>query len=156
MGVYDFFKGQCPNCPKTLDDHSEFGICGDIQTKYFITDESCFREFFPGNKVPFAPGENFIIGRTCCCNTIIKACFDGDKLLEYTVVVKEKFKYIKNEMNNSFQKFYMPQKDLDWWEHRNKWIQNDIEKYIVQIAWRPQKISYYLSLGYTLEQICSF
>lgn len=90
MGVYDFFKGQCPKCDHNIDHHPEFGVCGDIQTKYFITDHTeCFRDFYPGKKVPFAPQNNFIIGKTCCCNTLIKACFDKNILAKYEIASKE-------------------------------------------------------------------
>lgn len=91
MGVYDFFKGTCPNCKHELDEHPKYGKCGDIQTKVFIDynqeETECFRDFKPGCKVPFAPKHNFIIGRTCCCNTLLSAIFEGNTLLRYEIVV---------------------------------------------------------------------
>lgn len=50
MGVYDFFKGPCPNCPKDIDYYPKIGDhCGEIQTKLFSTPDfgNCFRDFFP-------------------------------------------------------------------------------------------------------------
>ena len=91
MGIYDFFKGKCPSCFKQIDNHPEFGICGNIQTKYFIdySNDECFRNFYPGDKVPFAPGKNLIIGRTCCCNSLLKAIFNNDILVKYEKVNDE-------------------------------------------------------------------
>jgi hypothetical protein len=156
MGIYDFFKGKCPNCTKDIDDYSQYEKSGDIQTKYFIENyDECFRDFYPQQKVPFAPSKNFIIGRTCCCHTIIKACFDNDLLLEYTVAYgKEKYDYIDEEMKNIFYRKYIPQTDKNWYEHQSFFKRYEIEKYIIQSAWHPSKISYYLKIGYTLDEIC--
>jgi hypothetical protein len=86
MGVYDFFKGTCPKCFNQINNHPQYGLCGDIQTKYFIIDEmDSFRSFYPGSKVPFAPDKDFIIGKTCCCNTLIKAIFNWNILTGYQV-----------------------------------------------------------------------
>lgn len=95
MGVYDFFKGTCPKCNKQVDDHPEYGRCGDIQTKYFIIHEmNSFREFKPGCKVPFTPNENFLIGKTCCCDTLLRAIFNQDTLLRYEIAnVEERNEY---------------------------------------------------------------
>ena len=113
MGVYDFFKGTCPKCNKQVDDHPEYGRCGDIQTKYFIVDiENSFRDFKPGCKVPFAPNENFIIGRTCCCDTLIKAIFDQDLLIRYDIAsIEERREYAMFEKTRGLS-FLIPKEDL--------------------------------------------
>jgi hypothetical protein len=86
MGVYDFFKGECPYCHKDVDNHPEFGKCGDIQSKIFIfvptgTYDDCFREFFPNKKMPFTLSDSeYTIGPTCCCNKMIKAIFKNNIL----------------------------------------------------------------------------
>ena len=87
MGLYDFFKGVCPSCGNDIDNMPEFGKCGDIQTKFFSPNEdNCFREFYPRTHVPFAPEQDeMIIGKTACCNTTIKACFQGSLLTGYRV-----------------------------------------------------------------------
>jgi hypothetical protein len=91
MGVYDFFKGTCPVCHNQVDNHPEYGKCGDIQTKYFVgpEPEDCFRNFRPGHRVPFPPGKDLVVGKTCCCDTLIKAVFDGDLLLRYEEASQE-------------------------------------------------------------------
>jgi len=156
MGVYDFFKGKCPNCPKNIDEHPEFGACGDIQTKYFImNDEECFRNFYPSHKVPFDPYQNFIIGRTCCCKTIIKACFVKNLLVEYVVVSgKEKYLYIKKELQNSFERQYVPTDDRYWHDHVQNFRIHEMEKNIISSAMHPHKIEYYIDIGYTLDEVC--
>lgn len=154
MGVYDFFKGPCPKCKDSIDNHPEFGPCGDIQTKYFITGDSCFRDFFPGSKMPFAPLHNFIIGRTCCCQTLIKACFDNDILVEYVIAIgKEKFVYIQNERH----KDALPQEDFYWFQHAQKYcftIMN-LEQSIIEKALHPNRIHYYVQQGHSIDTICS-
>jgi hypothetical protein len=157
MGVYDFFKGKCPECQKQIDQDPEYGKCGDIQTKYFILEvEYCFRYFYPDQKVPFVPHENFIIGRTCCCNTLIKAFFDQDLLLEYVVAHgRDRFKYIEREMKQYYDQSRIPQKDRDWYNHKREFQKNQIEEHIIQQAWHPDRISHYLDLGYSLDEICS-
>lgn len=155
MGVYDFFKGSCPSCDKNIDDHPEFGRCGSIQTKYFIIDDQCFRNFYPEEKVPFAPTENIVIGRTCCCDTIIKACFDGDILSGYNVVVgKPKTDYIRNELRSFMGEKYVPKTDIDWYYHSQKWKDLHLDENIAASAWHPRKIEYYVSKGYTIHEIC--
>lgn len=157
MGVYDFFKGQCPNCGKGIDHHPEFGRCGDIQTKFFIFAgyEDCFREFFPGDRVPFSPGGNLIIGRTCCCKTIIKAEFQDDLLIGYHVVSgKERYEYIKNEMRSYYERKYIPEQDVHYYEHRSGWQDMGMDEAIVKAAMHPKKINHYLEIGYTLKDVC--
>ena len=112
MGVYDFFKGICPRCSKALDEHPTDGKFGDIQTKMFITDDDCFRSFYPGMRVPCDPlKEEIIIGHTCCCNTIIKACFDGTLLVGYkTLTTEEKRNYVNTL--SEWQKKYINTEDL--------------------------------------------
>ncbi len=87
MGIYDFFKGECPKCGNQLDMNSDGEKTGDIQTNMFNpTQYHCFREFSPGSKVPFAPKQTEVcIGETTCCRTIIDAIFDGDLLAKYKV-----------------------------------------------------------------------
>lgn len=157
MGVYDFFKGKCPKCPSFIDIHPEYGQCGDIQTKYFIQDEQCFRNFTPGSRVPFAPLSNFVIGRTCCCNTLIKACFEGDVLLEYTVAIgTDKYQYMKHEMRFVFYQTSVPVNDQDWYFHFHS-SQVDRLQFnasIIQEALHPKRIEHYLSHGYTVDEVC--
>lgn len=119
MGVYDFFKGDCPHCGGQIDHHPQFGAGGDIQTKYFDPwpeEGECFRSFYPGSQVPFAPEENFLIGRTCCCHTLIKACFDGDILTHYEVGQgREKYDYIQSELRRGEAWANLVSKeDRDW------------------------------------------
>lgn len=119
MGVYDFFKGKCPQCGSQIDHSPEYGACGDIQTKYFgpwPEDGECFRNFYPGSRVPFAPGEDFLIGRTCCCKTLIKACFEDDLLTHYEVADgAEKYDYIKSEIRmGEFWASLVSKEDKDW------------------------------------------
>lgn len=156
MGVYDFFKGTCPHCCKSIDDHPEYGKGGDIQTKYFISDpEECFRTFLPGNRVPFAPNTNLVIGRSCCCDTILKACFEADRLIEYAVVCgHEKFDYIQNEVRHSFYKRYIPQKDFEWFCHYQKTKDANLEEQIVREACHPRRVEFYLERGYSIDTIC--
>jgi len=164
MGVYDFFKGKCPKCPSFIDLHPEYGQCGDIQTKYFIRydepNEQCFRSFQPGSYVPFIPESNFLIGRTCCCNTLIKACFQDNRLVEYTVAIgKEKFDYVQREMNSRFESKYVPLEDQLWFHHYSsfrKFQQTfDFKTFIIQQAFHPKRIQHYLlDKGYTIDELC--
>lgn len=167
MGVYDFFKGKCPQCPSYIDIHPEYGQCGDIQTKYFIGydgydgyDETCFRSFEPGCVVPFSPDSNFVIGRTCCCRTLIKACFQGNVLVEYTIAIgKEKFDFVQQEMNSRFESRYVPMEDKLWFYHyssfKHLYKTLDFETCIAQEAFHPKRIKYYLiHKGYTIDDIC--
>lgn len=156
MGVYDFFKGSCPNCGRGVDHHPDFGRCGDIQTKFFIEgDLECFREFRPGSRVPFPPGCNLIIGRTSCCKTIIKAEFHDDLLAGYHVVGgRERYEYIKNELRSFYERQYMPEHDLHYYEHRSRWQDLKMEEAIVRAAFHPAKITHYLEMGYTLKDVC--
>lgn len=92
MGIYDFFKGECPNCGKQIDEYNGKSI-GEIQTKIFHpTNKICFRKFIPGNRVPIPKSQNTIdfsrpvnIGETACCSTKIDAIFDGDVLVKYQI-----------------------------------------------------------------------
>lgn len=90
MGVYDFFKGDCPACLGKIDCiQGDEQPWGEIQTKIWATpdEECCFRSFYPGMRVPSDPGNSeIVIGRTCCCDSLIKACFDGDLLVCYKLV----------------------------------------------------------------------
>lgn len=154
MGVYDFFKGKCPNCPRNIDEHVIFGKGGDIQTKYFIKDDDCFRNFYPGTRVPFAPSQNFIIGRTCCCNTIIKACFDDQILSEYQIAYGiEKYLYIEKEIKNVFLQKLIPPKDLDYFVHQMNFFKYNLKYEILNLAMHPKKILYYVNLGYSIDEI---
>ena len=158
MGVYDFFKGSCPHCGKGIDHHPEFGKCGDIQTKFFITgDDPCFREFRPGQRVPFPPECDLIIGRTACCKTIIGAEFRDDLLVGYFIVEgKKRYEYIKSEMRSSlsFERQYIPKRDVYYYEHRSRWQDMGMEEAIIKAAMHPLKIKHYLELGYTLKDVC--
>ncbi len=86
MGIYDFFKGKCPHCDGNIDEYDGEPY-GDIQTKMFWPQPSaCFRSFWPGGKLPFAPPiKRICIGKTSCCDTMIDAIFEGDTLLRYEV-----------------------------------------------------------------------
>lgn len=95
MGFYDFFKGECPNCNCQLDSYNG-RVFGDIQTKMFCSESNrtnYFREFRPGDHVPFSPYKStnltktktIPIGTTTCCDTAISAIFDGDLLIKYVV-----------------------------------------------------------------------
>jgi len=157
MGVYDFFKGKCPNCPKMIDEHPEYGQCGDIQTKYFIVNDECFRSFQPGDRVPFIPETNFVIGRTCCCDTIIKVCFERDRIVEYTVAIgKDKFDYIQEEMQSTYRSKYVPCEDKWWFLHYSSFFKiGKFEQSIVQEAFHPKRIEYYMvQKGYHVNDIC--
>ena len=156
MGVYDFFKGECPGCDSKIDKHPIHGDCGDIQTKHFIcTDGDCFREFYPGQRVPFAPATNLVIGRTCCCDVLIKAVFDHDLLMGYHLVVgKEKHDYLRREMQSSYSRRYVPETDRFWLDHRTKWENLRLEESVIRAAMHPTRLRYYLEKGYSIEDVC--
>jgi hypothetical protein len=88
MGIYDFFKGTCPHCGDQIDSYNG-QKCGSIQTKMFWpVPEHCFRDFMPGERVPFAPPDymkRFCVGTTACCDTLIDAIFEEDLLVRYEV-----------------------------------------------------------------------
>jgi hypothetical protein len=91
---YDCFRGDCPHCHKKIDCHPEWGRFDDIQTTRFIQSvqdlDRCFRSFRPGDTVPYLPeDEEFVIGRTDCCGSYIKACFDGRILSHYVVASQD-------------------------------------------------------------------
>ena len=90
MGLYDFFKGECPKCGNQLDTGRDGVTSGDIQTKMFSPNHNqCFREFRPGSKVPFDPEQSKVcIGETVCCGTTINAVFDEGTLVKYEVTNK--------------------------------------------------------------------
>jgi hypothetical protein len=96
MGVYDFFKGTCPHCQKQIDDHPDFGLCGDLQDKTFINQpnyDDCFRNFYPGCKIPvYYEYFEKIIGPTCCCGKFIKFIIKDGILQPY-----QKSKTIKSK-----------------------------------------------------------
>jgi hypothetical protein len=87
MGVYDFFKGECPYCYKQIDVDPEYGKCGDIQTKLFIyqpNDDDCFREFYPGDQTPIEiEYMEICIGPTCCCGEYIIVIIKDSIIQEY-------------------------------------------------------------------------
>lgn len=87
MGVYDFFKGECPYCFGEVDVSQEYGKCGDIQTKLFINvpnEEDCFRNFYPGDRVPLQINYMEIrVGPTCCCDEYIMVIIENSIIQEY-------------------------------------------------------------------------
>lgn len=88
MGVYDYFRGKCPHCDGNVDERDGEKY-GDIQCKFFTSGKhhtsarTCFRDFYPGGIVPFAPGKDLVIGPTVCCGKDIKVVFDGCKIVKY-------------------------------------------------------------------------
>ena len=91
MGVYDFFRGECPHCHSQVDEHPDFGKCGDIQTKRYthlpkIND--CFRDFYPGMDLFMTYGlsvsdEDIVIGPTCCCEKDIIVVIRDNIIVKY-------------------------------------------------------------------------
>lgn len=91
MGVYDFFKGECPYCLHPVDHHPEFGTCGDIQTKIFITEHNTidyFRSFYPGSYTPyFIDFAEYIVGPTSCCDHMIRVIIINSIIQPYERVI---------------------------------------------------------------------
>jgi hypothetical protein len=87
MGVYDYWKGECPYCGGQIDTDENGNQYGDIQTKIFTHypgNGDCFRVFKPGDTLPFALLSNaIVIGDSVCCGHPIVAILDGDKLVSY-------------------------------------------------------------------------
>lgn len=87
MGVYDYFKGECPYCRRPVDYHPTYGECGDIQDKTFTHYPNwgdCFREFWPNRIMPFTVSDcELVIGPTVCCNQMIRAIIRNNRLLQY-------------------------------------------------------------------------
>jgi len=108
MGVYDFFKGKCPNCGNQIDSFCG-KECGDIQTKLFITDNyNSFRSFRPGDNVPFSLGKECVqIGKTACCRTDINVHFDGTKITKYSVSTESDItQFEKNELVRQSEMYF--------------------------------------------------
>ena len=88
MGVYDFFKGECPHCRGQIDTEEKGQKFGEIQTKAFINPlhlMDSFRKFYPGSLMPEQPPSQMRIGKTVCCRTPIIAVFEGKTLVKYIV-----------------------------------------------------------------------
>jgi hypothetical protein len=88
MGVYDFWKGECPYCGEQIDADKSGNQYGDIQTKLFLhcSDyRECFRTFKPGDTLPcfFAERTIIVIGESVCCDQPVVAVIEGNKLLRY-------------------------------------------------------------------------
>ncbi len=116
MGVYDFFKGQCPHCDLQIG-HVNGIPCGDIQTKLFIKNSFLsFRSFYPGDIMPDYPPLNFIeIGPTTCCKKMIFVAFYGKRLLNYAKTASEcatliRQHHIETKYNNKMEQ---QQKEYD-------------------------------------------